>query len=62
MKYDYRCKKCGHIFEGEAKMADPCPECPQLLCGGVTEKLFTRAAPVHFHGRGWAADNYSKGS
>lgn len=59
--YDYKCKKCGHIFEGQAKMNDPCPECPQPLCGGVTEKVFIKAAPVHFQGGGWAASGYSKG-
>lgn len=65
--YDYKCKKCGHKFEGFAKMSDPCPPCPKLMtfplhvepCEGETEKVFTSAAPVHFQGGGWASDGYS---
>ena len=69
--YDYKCKICGHVWEGVAKMNDPCPPCPRevgegfsasqamgkVLCGGETQKVFG-AAPVHFHGSGWAKDGY----
>lgn len=73
MRYDYKCVECGHAFEGEAKMADPCPPCPgepgacatapagSLICGGKTVKVFKAAAPVHFKGGGWFKDGYSKG-
>jgi hypothetical protein len=32
---------------------------PPHECGGETEKIFVSAAPAHFQGGGWAADNYS---
>jgi hypothetical protein len=69
--YDYKCKQCGYKFEGKAGMNDPCPPCPVTrgsefamfdpphTCGGETEKIFTSAAPAHFQGGGWAADNYA---
>lgn len=69
--YDYKCKKCGHRFEGKAKIVDPNPSCPQLVgvlnnppdaqmlpCGGETEKLITSAARFHLKGGGWAEDGY----
>ena len=56
--YDYKCKTCGHRFEGRAKMSDPPLPCPEHGCGGETEKIFT-TAPVHFRGGGWAADGYA---
>lgn len=28
--YNYKCQKCGHKFEGTAKMMDPCPSCPKV--------------------------------
>jgi hypothetical protein len=53
--YDYKCKTCGHRWEGVAKMNDPCPPCVQ--CGLESQKVFG-AAPIHFHGSGWAKDGY----
>jgi len=73
--YDYKCTVCGHVFEVRAKMDAPPPCCPRLVlddvvpgvlpapvgtCGGATGKTFALAAPVHFHGGGWAKDGYSK--
>lgn len=73
--YNYKCKQCGHEFEGFARMNDPCPPCPELTitppavegkanqavrCGGETIKTFNYVPPAHFHGGGWAADNYHK--
>ena len=78
--YDFKCRKCGHVFERWQRMSDPNPECPEIelkdggvskegtpkskeavRCRGATDKVFRSvAAPVHFHGGGWAADNYSK--
>lgn len=57
MKYDYKCKKCHNVHEGEAKITDnTCPPCPE--CGGETAKTFRASAPVHFSGGGWAKDGY----
>lgn len=70
--YDFKCRECGHVFEWRKGMNDPNPPCcaverqveanEVVMCGGPTDRLFTLAAPpVHFHGGGWAKDNYSKG-
>ena len=53
--YDFRCKVCGHKWEAAQKMTDPNPKCK---CGEEAEKVFNKAAPVHFHGGGWAKDGY----
>jgi putative FmdB family regulatory protein len=60
MTYAYKCRQCGHKFDGQAKMADPCPPCPQ--CGGETAKTYDwgSAPAVRFDGGGWAKDLYSK--
>lgn len=44
-------------------MADPNPKCERPTeapepCNGESEKVFSRAAPVHFHGKCWAKDGY----
>ena len=38
MRYDFKCSKCGDIFEVEKRMSDPNPAC--LKCGGSTERHF----------------------
>lgn len=70
--YSYKCPKCGHRFDGTAKMSDPCPPCPNMLefayhdepCEAQTVKCFDygygAAPPAHFVGGGWAADKYHK--
>lgn len=36
--YEYRCKKCGHMFEAFQKITeDPFDSCPE--CGGAAERL-----------------------
>ena len=73
--YDYKCSKCGHTFEGVAKVNDPNPPCPVHTmvpdpppcqrgmylepCEGPTEKVISAVA-IHFQGGGWAKDGYSK--
>lgn len=70
--YDFKCKKCGNVFEDTKRMADPNPRCPKTLgqgfsgdepmgevtCGGETDVSYSRVPPAHFHGGGWAADKY----
>lgn len=72
--YDFKCQKCGHVFERWQRMSDPNPTCPEVhltepregkpkeaaRCAGATEKVFVSVPPAHFHGGGWAADNYHK--
>lgn len=36
-KYDFRCEKCGHLFERTQKMADPNPPCPQNVPESATK-------------------------
>ncbi len=56
--YEYECKKCGHEFEREQRMADPpvktCPECK----GRKVTKLISRSSFV-LKGGGWYADGYA---
>lgn len=55
-KYDFKCEKCGKVFEASKQAKDPCPPCE---CGGETYVYFLTAPKVHFQGGGWAKDNYS---
>jgi putative FmdB family regulatory protein len=57
--YEYKCKKCGHIFERIQKFSDPhVKKCPD--CGGKVEQVITAAA-VQFKGSGWYVTDYAKG-
>jgi putative FmdB family regulatory protein len=53
--YSYKCKSCGHRFDGDAKMSAPNPPCPE--CKAETEKVPT-APSFHLKGGGWAEDGY----
>src|SRR6478736_8045316 len=56
--YEYRCKKCGHIFEKIVKFSDkPIKKCPE--CGGVVEQTISAPA-VQFKGSGWYVTDYAK--
>ena len=58
--YDYKCKKCNHIFEVQQKMADePLKECPQ--CKGEIHRLIS-AAGIVFKGSGFHVTDYKKES
>lgn len=66
--YDFKCSKCGHVFEQQTKFDDPCPSCPvtsqvegqpeATVCGGETIKQFSRGGTFHLKGSGWAKDGY----
>ena len=52
MKYDYRCEKCGEVFEVESLIKDlgydfPCPKCKSVR----TRKIITTAPQVKFVGK-----------
>jgi putative FmdB family regulatory protein len=56
--YDYRCHKCGEVFEVRQKFAD------ELLrehqgCGGELERLISAPA-LQFKGTGWYVTDYAK--
>ena len=56
--YEYECKKCGHEFEREQRMADaPVKTCPECKGRKVT-KLISRSSFV-LKGGGWYAYGYA---
>ena len=56
--YEYKCKKCGHVFEKIQKFSDkPIKKCPE--CGGAVEQLVSAPA-VQFKGSGWYVTDYAK--
>jgi putative FmdB family regulatory protein len=58
--YEYRCTKCGHIFEKIQKFSDPhVSECPK--CGAEVEQIISAPA-VQFKGAGWYVNDYAKKS
>ena len=58
--YEYRCKKCQHIFEKIQKFSDaPVKKCPK--CGGGVEQLLSPPA-VQFKGSGWYVTDYARKS
>ena len=58
--YEYRCKKCGHVFEKIVKFSDkPIKKCPE--CGGSVEQTISAPA-VQFKGSGWYVTDYAKKS
>jgi len=55
--YEYRCRKCGHVFEVFQNMTDPPRKrCPR--CGGRVERLPGTGAGVIFKGSGFYATDY----
>jgi len=54
--YEYKCAKCGDVFELIQKFSDePLHEHPG--CGGAVEKLLSAAA-LQFKGSGWYVNDY----
>ena len=67
--YEYKCLKCGHIFEKMGKVNEPAPKCvlavetshKKLLerCDGETKRLVSKSS-FQLKGEGWYKDGYSK--
>ncbi|MFH1387003.1 MAG: FmdB family zinc ribbon protein [bacterium] len=58
--YDYKCAKCGHIFEVMQKISeDPLKFCPE--CKGEIKRLIS-AAGIIFKGSGFHVTDYKKSS
>jgi putative FmdB family regulatory protein len=56
--YEYKCAKCGGVFELIQKFSDePLHEHPG--CGGAVEKLVSAAA-LQFKGSGWYVNDYGR--
>ena len=58
--YEYKCQKCGHVFELIQRFSDA-PLTVHEVCGGELEKLVSAPA-FHLKGSGWYATDYAKGS
>jgi putative FmdB family regulatory protein len=63
VKYDYKCKECGKVFEVESLMRDlgytefPCPKCKSPK----THRIITSAPQVQFKGPGFYSSDNKKG-
>lgn len=58
--YEYRCAKCGKVFELIQKFSDaPLEVHPD--CGGNVERLLSTPA-LQFKGSGWYITDYARGS
>jgi len=57
--YDYRCEKCGEIFEVRQKFSDA-PLTVHEGCGGKVERMLSAPA-LQFKGTGWYVTDYAKG-
>jgi putative FmdB family regulatory protein len=58
--YEYRCEKCGKVFEVLQRFSDD-PVKIHENCGGEVEKLISQSA-FQLKGSGWYATDYAKGS
>ena len=58
--YEYRCEKCGKIFEVLQRFSDE-PVKIHEECGGQVEKLISQSA-FQLKGSGWYATDYAKAS
>ncbi len=58
--YEYKCEKCGELFEVRQKFADE-PLRIHEKCGGLANRLLSVPA-LQFKGSGWYVNDYGKGS
>jgi len=56
--YEYKCKKCGTVFEILQKLSDP-PLAVHKKCGGEVDRLISTSA-FQFKGSGWYVNDYSR--
>jgi putative FmdB family regulatory protein len=56
--YEYRCKKCGKVFEIFHSISSSVKNCPR--CGGELERLITPNAGIIFKGSGFYHTDYKK--
>lgn len=55
--YEYKCGKCGAVFEVRQKFSDE-PVRTHEQCGGTVERLISPSA-FQFKGSGWYATDYA---
>ena len=57
--YEYKCDKCGHVFEEfQSIKDDPLSKCPK--CGGKVQRLIGPGAGLIFKGSGFYLTDYKK--
>ncbi len=57
--YEYKCKKCGKVFDVFQNMTDkPLTRCPDKKCRGRVERLISAGAGFIFKGPGFYATDY----
>lgn len=56
--YEYKCAKCGDVFEVMQKFADA-PLTSHDSCGGAVERLISSPA-LQFKGSGWYITDYAR--
>lgn len=59
--YEYKCLKCGAVFEVLQRSTSSKPLTTHKDCGGPVERLVSTSA-FHFKGTGWYATDYAKKS
>jgi putative FmdB family regulatory protein len=57
--YDYKCRKCGTVFELFQKMSDP-PEATCPKCGGKAERQLSGGHGIVFKGSGFYETDYKR--
>jgi len=58
--YEYKCQRCGSVFEVMQKFSDP-PLKVHASCGGALERLLSPPA-LQFKGTGWYVTDYARAS
>jgi putative FmdB family regulatory protein len=58
--YEYKCEKCGDVFEKMQKFADE-PVTVHEKCGGPVRRLISSPS-FQFKGSGWYVTDYGKGN
>jgi|SRR5581483_6445144 len=58
--YEYKCDRCGDVFEVIEKFSDP-PLQEHAGCGGHVERLLSAPA-LQFKGTGWYVTDYARNS
>lgn len=58
--YEYRCERCGDVFEAMQKFSDA-PLTVHDNCGGRVERLLSAPA-LRFKGSGWYVTDYARKS
>src|SRR3984893_3382709 len=58
--YEYKCQKCGDVFELIQRFSDA-PLTVHEKCGGEVERLVSVSA-LQFKGSGWYVNDYGKGN